>query len=401
MTLQHVDHPGVPTRPTGPELRALLDRAAGFPELAEKYRTSTADGGPVGIDGLPPLSGEELRGAVWGGIRSGLTRDRGSVLYLGGGTTERPSATLVPADLFAADILRDWQPLGPQDMLLNLSRGTRLWPAHDLCNSLAGLSGSSTIPYGSPEGGDLARWVDFFGQCGANALAADTPTIRELLRFCQLTGRRLNWLRTLLWFGTGLDRTIAELIAKVIPQARVWGLYGSVESWAVAGNGPDCGRNVFHPLRHQYVELLDGELLVSTLHERAITPVLRYRTGDIGEFVQCPCGSPTPGVRLLGRLDDVLSFRGARFSRSELAELAMSVEEVAHADAVVLDAGLPTERLRLRVTLRDGLLADRYQVEWIKECVLGRHLTLSRVLDEAQESVEVVAADGIRQPAAA
>ncbi|QMU67027.1 hypothetical protein [Streptacidiphilus sp. P02-A3a] len=401
MTLQHVDHPGVATRPTGPELRALLDRAAGFPELAEKYRTSTEDGGPLGIDGLPPLSSEELRGAVWGGIRSGLTRDRGSVLYLGGGTAERPSATLVPADLFAADILRDWQPLGPRDTLLNLSRGTRLWPAHDLCNSLAALSGSSSIPYGSPEGGDLARWVDFFGQCGANALAADTPTIRELLRYCQVTGRRLEWLRTLLWFGTGLDGTIAELIAEVIPRAQVWGLYGSVESWAVAGNGPDCGRNVFHPMRHQYLEVLDGELLVSTLHERAITPLLRYRTGDTAEFATCPCGSPTPAVRLLGRLDDVLSFRGARFSRSELAELAMSVEEVRHADVAVLDAGLPTERLRLRVSLRDGLLADRYQVEWIKECVLGRHLTLSRVLDEAQDSVEVVTADGIRQPAAA
>ncbi len=401
MTLQHVDHPGAPVRPTGPEVRALLDRAAGFPELAEKYRALTVDEGPVGFEGVPPLSGEELRGAVWGGIRTGLTRDRGSVLYLGGGTTDRPSATLVPADLFAADILRDWQPLGPQDMLLNLSRGTRLWPAHDLCNSLAALSGSSSIPYGSPEGGELARWVDFFGQCGANALAADTPTIRELLRFCQLTDRRLGWLRTLLWFGTGLDSATAELIAEVVPQARVWGLYGSVESWAVAGNGPDCGRNVFHPLRHQYVELLDGELLVSTLHERAVTPLLRYRTGDIGEFAPCPCGSGAPAVRLLGRLDDVLSFRGARFSRVELAELALSVEGVDRADVLVLDAGLPTERLQVRVSLRDGLRADRYQVEWIKECVLDSHLTLSRVLDEAQESVEVVAASGTRQPAAA
>ncbi len=311
----------------------------------------------------------------------------------------------MPAGLFAADILRDWQPLGPQDVLLNLCRGTRLWPAHDLCNSLAMLSGSSTIPYGSPDGGDLARWVDFFGQCGANALAADTPTIRELLRFCRLTGRGLGWLRTLIWIGSALDGAVAELIEEVVPQAEVWGLYGSVESWAVAGNGPRCGRNVFHPLPHQYVELLDGELLVSTLHERAITPLLRYRTGDTGEFVHCPCGSDRPALRLLGRLDDVLSFRGARFSRSELVALACSVEEVVAADVLVLDAALPTERLRLRVSLSDGLLADRYQVEWIKECVLGRHLTLSRVIETAligrgdQHRLIGVHAGGSRAPA--
>ena len=401
MTMQHFDHPGGPGRPTGPEVRALLDRAAGFPELADKYQALIGGQGTVELDRLPPLSADELRGTVWSGIRAGLNRDRGAVLYLGGGTAERPSATLVPAGLFAADILRDWQPLGPQDVLLNLCRGTRLWPAHDLCNSLAMLSGSSTIPYGSPDGGDLARWVDFFGQCGANALAADTPTIRELLRFCRLTGRGLGWLRTLIWIGSALDGAVAELIEEVVPQADVWGLYGSVESWAVAGNGPRCGRNVFHPLPHQYVELLDGELLVSTLHERAITPLLRYRTGDTGEFVHCPCGSDRPALRLLGRLDDVLSFRGARFSRSELVALACSVEEVVAADVLVLDAGLPTERLQLRVSLSDGLLADRYQVEWIKECVLGRHLTLSRVLDEAQEAVEVVAQTGLRQAAAA
>lgn len=402
MTLQLLDHPDVPPRPAGCEVRARLDRATAlFPELAEKYRSLVGDGGPVEIDRLPPMSVDELRRSVWGGIRTGLSRDRGAVLYLGGGTAENPSATLVPSGLFGADILADWHPLGAADVLLNLSRGTRLWPVHDLCNSLAALSGSSTIPYGSPETGDFAEWVDFFARCGANALAADTPTLRELLSFCRSTGRSLDWLRTLVWVGSGLDEVTAAMVRTVVPQARVWGLYGSVESWAVAGNGPDCPRNVFHPLPHQYVEVLDGEILVSTIHDRAITPLLRYRTGDTGEFTRCPCGSGRPALRLLGRLEDVLSFRGERFSRAELTRLACEVDGVLDADARVLDRGASTERLQLRVRLREGVPADRYQEEWIRECVLGSHLTLGRVAAGAQESVEVEIGRSARGAAAA
>ncbi|MEV8092985.1 hypothetical protein [Kitasatospora sp. NPDC085879] len=390
MSLQTGGSAAAAAEPTAPQVRALLDRAVGFPGLAEKYRGAAA-GRAADLRVLDPLSADELREAVWSGVRGGLAKDRGAVLYLGGGTTAKPSATLVPSCLFAGDILRSWAPLGPGDVLLNLSRGTRLWPVHDLCNALAALSGCSAIPYGTPDGDDLARLLDFATECGATALAADTPTLRALLEHCRHTGRRLDWLRSLLWVGVGLDGATARLLAEVLPHTAVWGLYGSVETWAVACNGPRCARDVFHPLPHQYVELVDGEILVSTLHELAVTPLLRYRTGDTGEFADCPCGAPEPGLRVLGRSADVLGFRGARFGRAELVALAASVEEVAEAGAEVLDAGLPTERLRLSVRTVPGAPADRYLCDWVRECVLARHLTLRQAVAGAPDALEVVA----------
>ncbi|WP_431681633.1 hypothetical protein [Kitasatospora sp. KL5] len=387
MSLQGGFPTGTPS-PTVPAVRALLDRAAGFPGLEEKYRGAAAGG--TDLAALDPLTADELRRAVWSGVRGGLAQDRGTVLYLGGGTTAQPSATLVPSCLFAGDILRSWAPLGPGDVLLNLSRGTRLWPVHDLCNALAALSGSSAIPYGAPDGEDLGGVLDFAAQCGATALAADTPTLRALLAHGRRTGRPLPWLRTLLWVGTGLDGATADLTAEVLPHTAVWGLYGSVETWAVACNGPHCARDVFHPLPHQYAEVLDGEILVSTLHELAVTPLVRYRTGDTGEFVACPCGSPTPALRVRGRLADVLAFRGARFGRGELAGLATAVDEVAEAEAAVLDAGLPTERLRIAVRTAPGAPADRYLLDWVRECVLAGHLTLRQAVAGDPDAVEVV-----------
>ncbi|MCU7821877.1 hypothetical protein [Kitasatospora sp. DSM 101779] len=391
MSLQTGGFAAGAAEPTAPQVRALLNRAVGFPGLAEKYR-GAADRRAADLRVLDPLSADELREAVWSGVRGGLAKDRGAVLYLGGGTTAEPSATLVPSCLFAGDILRAWSPLAPGDVLLNLSRGTRLWPVHDLCNALAALSGCSAIPYGTPDTDDLGRLVDFFEQCGATALAADSPTLRALLEHCRLTGRRPHWLRTLLWVGVGLDGATARLLAEVLPDIAVWGLYGSVETWAIGCNGPRCARDVFHPLPHQYVELVDGEILVSTLHELAVTPLVRYRTGDTGEFADCPCGAPQPGVRVRGRSADVLAFRGARFGRAELVALAASVEDVEAAEAEVFDAGLPTERLQLSVRTVAGAPSDRYLCDWVRECVLARHLTLRQAVAGAPDAFEVVAA---------
>lgn len=381
--------------PTARTVRGLLDRARAFPELTDKYRGLDGRTGHVELGDIPPLTADELRAALWSGIRSGLAIGTGTSLYFVGGTGARPSPALVPTDLFAPLIVRDWRPLGPQDILLNLCQPSRLWPVHDLVNALAREQGASIIPFGGLHSGNLLQWLDVLSGCGVTALAGDTPVIRELARLCLHTGQSMDWLRTVVWVGSGRDTTAAELAARAFPSARIWSLYGSVDAWAVGAGGPECPRGVFHPLAHQHIEIVDGEILVTTLDERAVSPLLRYRSGDTGEFIICSCRSHAPAIRLSGHLEDVLSFRGARFSRAEIVDLARSLDDVDDAEAVMVDSGLPTERLQLRVRMAAGVLVDRYQNEWIRECLLGNHLGLGRIAAEAPESVEVVAVAGL------
>jgi phenylacetate-CoA ligase len=382
-------------RPDGAQVRVLLDRAVQFPALAARYRWA-ADGPVPEFEELEPLSGPELRAALWQRVREGLLGDRGARLYLGGGTAARPAATVLPPDLFAADILQVWQPLRPTDVVVNLARGNRFAPQRDLCDALARLSGCSVIPYSRPQDQERTSWLGFLEQAGATALAVDTATLRELLQFCRQRGRSLDWVSTLVWVGAGIDRATAELVAQLLPAARVWGLYGSVDCWAVGTQSPRCPRDVVHLLPYQYVELCDGELLVTTLHPAATVPVIRYRTGDGGRFTECPCGVRRPAVRLTGQLDEVLTFRGSRFHRTELAELACGVAEVAAAEVAVLDRGLPTERLRWRITAADGELADHYLEDWVLEHLLSSDVTLAQMAGAAPDAIEVVAqnADG-------
>ena len=83
----------------------------------------------------------------------------------------------------------------------------------------------------------------------------------------------------------------------------------------------------YHILDHIYLELLDnnnlsiekynmaGEIIVTVIRERLV-PLLRYRVGDIGYFLnaECQCGLNSPVVKILGRSGDIINIASANFS---------------------------------------------------------------------------------------
>ena len=80
-----------------------------------------------------------------------------------------------------------------------------------------------------------------------------------------------------------------------------------------------------------------GELVLTTLTKEAL-PVLRYRTGDITQFVdeECPCGRTHRRIaRFSGRVDDMLVIRGVNVFPSEI-------------EAVLLDDRCPCWSVRHR-----------------------------------------------------
>ncbi|MBI6545514.1 MAG: AMP-binding protein, partial [Cyanobacteria bacterium NC_groundwater_1444_Ag_S-0.65um_54_12] len=108
--------------------------------------------------------------------------------------------------------------------------------------------------------------------------------------------------------------------------------YGTVDAGPIAYQCPANQGSLHHVLAdHQYVEILDPELLqpvlpgavglivVTNLHPR-LMPLIRYRVGDLGKSVPgvCPCGRFAPLVELLGRADDVVVVGGYNLAYSEI-----------------------------------------------------------------------------------
>ncbi|MNL18895.1 Phenylacetate-coenzyme A ligase [compost metagenome] len=133
---------------------------------------------------------------------------------------------------------------------------------------------------------------------------------------------------------------------------------------------------------HQFVELIDrrtrepagpggfGEIVVTNLNRR-VMPLIRYKIGDLGRWVEgdCPCGRSMPRLELLGRSDDVVIVAGHVFPYAEFQRAASTVEGLSsmiqleatlegHQDHLVVRAELVGEDLGLDASQLQRLLAD-------------------------------------------
>ena len=79
---------------------------------------------------------------------------------------------------------------------------------------------------------------------------------------------------------------------------------------------------------HFLVEVLDGELVITTLTKEAL-PLIRYRTGDIATVDESPCACGRTLARMgpvRGRRDDMLILRGVNVYPSEIEHVLLGIE---------------------------------------------------------------------------
>jgi Coenzyme F390 synthetase len=174
--------------------------------------------------------------------------------------------------------------------------------------------------------------------------------------------------------GEGCSPAFRERVEKL------WGTianfyYGSLECM---GLGIECDAHAgYHiPMGHVIIEIIDpktgqvlepGEIgeVVATPLLRFDTPLLRYRTQDLGyiDTERCSCGSDFPRFFMRGRLVDQITIQGINFSPFYLEEFLMRLEEVGNwYQFVVQPEG--NEKLKIRTELAEGVeptseLADK------------------------------------------
>lgn len=153
---------------------------------------------------------------------------------------------------------------------------------------------------------------------------------------------------------------------------QIWGTtinfyYGSLECGAL-GMECDLHRGYHIPLAHVVIEIVDpetGEVLepgeigeiVATCLLRYGSPLIRYRTQDLGyvEYDPCPCGVDLPRLSLRGRQVDQVTIQGREFSPFYLEEFLMRLPEVGMwYQFVVPPEG--ADRLRIRTELKPGVM---------------------------------------------
>jgi phenylacetate-coenzyme A ligase PaaK-like adenylate-forming protein len=204
----------------------------------------------------------------------------------------------------------------------------------------------------------------------------------ELLRFGDVLRERaaLEDLGTLKLFFLGeiMSRGKWDRITSLWNSAELFGHYGLTE---IDSGLHTCHLGNYHEPENPFVhvEVVDlstnepidtaniwGELVFTTLRP-TVSPLIRYRTGDLGKRVRCSCGSHSPAYQIKGRISD-----GVRFG--EIIVFPIDLE-----DAIFANSNVGNEYLF--IVAADGKLKLRL------ERAYGSELPLTAIGLSVEETI--------------
>jgi phenylacetate-coenzyme A ligase PaaK-like adenylate-forming protein len=353
-------------------VRATLAKLRSVPALAERYADIVSLDSLEDLIHVPVMAEDDMtvalehlkpkarRGATW--------------TFQSGGDTGSPKLGYAPTGLYMAEVYEQWKPLGPDDVFVNGWAAGKLWGAHYLMGAYADLAGCTGIGLGTVTAAEYDTWLEFFAARHVTSVGGTPSVLQPFFGRARDLGVKLPELRNVLWLGerwcTGLD----EEVRLVAPGAKRWGLFGSTETWVAGTNTPRCSADTWHLLPSQMVHVGENQMLdFTSLKPQGLNPVLRYQTGDAGDWVTCTCGDTAPALRVLGRRDGEVKFRGLLLNVDTLVAETAAQPGVSRVQLVITEHGARGSTLEvLIVPARDaaGDLAERVRGQ-ILGSVLG------------------------------
>lgn len=231
----------------------------------------------------------------------------------------------------------------PGDVLQN-AFAYGLWVAGMSCHYAAGRLGCLVVPTGAAVSSE--KQIEFLLAAGSTALCA-TPSyalhIGEVLAARRVSPDELS-LRVGLFGGEpGAENPATRTAIESALGLSAHDYYGLAEVGPTFASECEAKEGLHFAEDHVLVEALDpvsrapvtdGELgvLVFTHLTREGTPVLRYWSNDYARLSRKPCACGRTHARavggIVGRHDDLIVFKGAKFYPSQVEKVIRSVAEL-------------------------------------------------------------------------
>ncbi|MGE5557561.1 MAG: phenylacetate--CoA ligase family protein [Bacillota bacterium] len=343
-------------------------------KMSEAGITASDIAGTAGLPRLPFTAKEELRGNPW--ILLACPKEDIALIQVSTGTTGGEEIYIMYTweDFYLHDLSPGYPSLVP------VEKGDVCFVALPYEMSSAGLAFHKTFMEG------CRATVIPSGKGGAYSTPEKTVKLmRDLKPTVVITTP--SWAVTLAEAAAASSLDLPDLHLKKIwltgegcsPSFRsrvekMWGAianfyYGSLECGCI---GIECDAHQGYHITagHVFLEIVDpktgqalepGEIgeIAATCLLRYHTPLLRYKTQDLGyiDLEPCPCGVPLPRLFLRGRLVDQIEIRGTSFSPFYLEEFLMRLPEVGNWFQIVADPACP-DLLRIRCELAPGVQAS-------------------------------------------
>ncbi len=303
---------------------------------------------------------------------------RGGVYFASGGSTGNPKYIFFEARehdrvsrAFAASMMNAG--LTGEDRVANLFVAGNLWSSWLGVERALALTPAVSVPVGSalPLPAIAAYLRDF-----KVTVIVGLPSF--LLKFAEFVREHKKEypfpLKTILFGGEYAGPEMVRFFRSVFPGVRVRSVaYASVDAGMIGYQCPHCPGAVHHLFEsEQHMEIIDpatgapvrpgatGELVVTVLHKRHM-PVIRFKVGDLGRWVEgpCRCGRADRRFEILGRCDDRIHAGGAHIFVGDISRAVASVKGLSLNFQLEISAGKGGDRLRLRVETRGAAPAPK------------------------------------------
>lgn len=169
----------------------------------------------------------------------------------------------------------------------------------------------------------------------------------------------INNIGWIVFWGESTTPAIEKALKKAFPKAALCNAYASAETYGItlyttkACQSPTslCHVNT----EETYVEIVDGEMLLTTLKLPHATPLVRFKMGDQGRWhdESCPCGDTNPRIVILGREGvDFVRCHGFEFQMNKLEErLTGFTDDIAPWLEATITSTLSDDKPQLHITL--------------------------------------------------
>lgn len=258
-------------------------------------------------------------------------------VYASGGTTGNPKFTFYSNKeyRYVTDLLTDvYKNAGicAEDRVANLFIAGNLWTSFNVAGRALENIGCLHLPIGGSS--DLENILKYMETFDTNAVVGLPSIIIRIAEEIQKRGLDIK-LEKILYAGEHLRPQTCEFLKKAVGAQSIRSAgYACVDTGLVGWQCAHTPGTIHHVLEEYcYCEIIStkdqsvieddtpGEIVVTNLDHK-LQPIIRYRTGDLGRWVdieKCPCGFTGKSFELLGRCDDLIVIGGINLMPADVA----------------------------------------------------------------------------------
>lgn len=279
--------------------------------------------------------------------------------------------------------------LNEKDVIANLFIAGNLWSSWLSVEKAISYTKAISVPVGSNL--PLENILQYLEDFKVTAIIGLPSFLVKLAEYVKAAPAKYKLcIRKIFYGGEYVGLEMVKFFKGVFPGVDVRSAgYATADAGVVGFQCPVCVKGQHHLFAFsQFIEFVDqdtlapikkgavGELVVTCLSKKHM-PVIRYRVGDLGRWLDkpCACGRREPLFEILGRCDDRIHVGGAHLFVNDIQNALGRVPDLSFNFQAVIGKKGHKDTLAIRVEVKDpaalarsGELADLLWREIERHC---------------------------------